>query len=64
MDDSSKPPLKTLAAAAVGGFGGAVLGVIAAGSLTGDGDNGNSGNGQGSNQTTETEVVEIVAAER
>ena len=43
MPDESAPPPSTLAlAAGAGGFGGAILGVIAATALIGDGDNGDS----------------------
>lgn len=60
MDDSSQPPLKTLFAAAVGGFGGALLGVAAATSMMGDGD---AANGQAANPATDTQVVEMAAAD-
>jgi len=42
MNDASQPPPpgRTAAAAAVGGFVGAVAGVLAAGMLNGDGDAG------------------------
>lgn len=39
-EPNQPPPLKTFIAAAAGGFGGAVLGVVAATTMMGDGDNG------------------------
>ena len=41
-DESAPPPMKVATAAAAGGFGGAVLGVIAATALMGNGDGGDS----------------------
>ena len=54
VDVSQPPPSRTLAAAAAGGFGGAVLGVIAATALTGNGDN----PGQGNVQPEEPPAIE------
>ncbi len=56
---SVPPPSKTFLAAAAGGFGGAVLGVVAATSLMGDPEGGND---QGANQVEETPATEVVVA--
>lgn len=55
---SQPPPSQTLLAAAGGAFVGALVGVVAAGMLTGDGDG---ANGQAANEATETQAVEVVA---
>ena len=55
------PPRQTLLAAAGGGFIGAVVGVIAATSMMGDGDNGNSQSALDPQQNT-VEVVETKVA--
>ncbi|MEM8815993.1 MAG: hypothetical protein AAGE85_09205 [Pseudomonadota bacterium] len=60
MVGTSNPPppsrAATAAAAAVGGFAGAVLGVIAATSMMGDGD---SQSATQSSQATDTQVAEV-----
>ncbi len=53
-EGSTPPPWQTLLAAAAGGAAGALLGVVAASTLTGDGDDGDS---QAANEATQTEVV-------
>lgn len=59
-DESAPPPSRTAIAAAAGGFGGAVLGVIAATALMGDGDG---GNGQAAVDPIDQQG-EVVVAER
>lgn len=63
MAEPDEPPLSTgtvAMAAAAGAFGGAILGVIAAGALMGDGDNG----AQSQAVPVESEASEVVVAER
>ena len=61
MDNPSQPPpSSTLIAAAAGSFGGALLGVLAASTLMGDGDSDGS---SAANIDTETQKVELVASE-
>ncbi|HNP35637.1 MAG TPA: hypothetical protein PKK10_07280 [Woeseiaceae bacterium] len=52
---SQPPPSRTALAAAAGGFGGAILGVIAATSMMGDG---NASNAQSSAQPVDAAVIE------
>ena len=65
MDDASTPPpSSTLLAAAVGAFGGALLGVAAGAMLLGDGDgNGDSANGQAAIDAIDSQAVELVVTE-
>ena len=58
-ETNDPPPGRTLLAAAAGGFGGAVLGVIAATAMIGDGDH---TNGQAAVNGQETPVA-VVAQE-
>lgn len=62
-EPSQPPPEKTLIAAAVGGFGGALLGVIAATAIMGDGDDGESQAALDA-QKTSVEIVETAVASR
>ena len=60
MNDVNKPPLgPVIAAAAGGGFAGALVGVVAAGMLNGNGDNGDP---QSTDSATQTQAVEVVVA--
>jgi len=58
MADESTPPLKTAAAAAAGGFVGALVGVMAAGAMMGDPDN-----GQAAVEPVQEQVEEVVVAD-